>query len=289
MTAYGDVIDEIVEKLNGFAATGDRIAFLSGDLADDDVSISLDDAAGFSRGLIEIDSEMIYVKSYDQQSNSLMSGIRGYRGTSPTDHTQGTPVFMQPSWPRSSVGREINNQINQLYPTLFAVGTTSLVADAITYQYDVTLPAERIVDVRWLFNTLEGWRRGMAYELDQTVPGASCRINFYDPVPASTQIQVLYAKRPATLSNETDAWSSTGLPDSVKDLVVLGVVAQMAQYIDVSRLPVLTAEADANAGGKQLGSGMQIAAQFRQQYGQRLAEEQQALTMKYPPRVHKVR
>lgn len=292
MALFGEVIDEVISKLSGHSMTGDRLATLTGDIAVGDLQLTVDDATGFSRGLVEVDQEIMYVSSYDTTSNTLAVPPwgRGYRGTVEATHDTGAMVSVSPSWPRFSVAREINNQITALYPGLFAVASTEFTTDGVAYQYDGSLPAERIVDVRWFFIKTYGWQRATQWELDHTlVTTGSTRFNVYDPLPPGTTLQVLYATRPSTLADESSPWTNTGLTDSVKDLVVLGTIAQMAQFIDVSRLPVLAAETDSQAGGKQLGSAFQVANQLRQQYQQRLAQEQAALYQKYPLRLHKVR
>jgi hypothetical protein len=292
VSTYAEIVDEILGNLQGHTAIGDRVATLTAGVDVDDTTLVVDDATGFSRGVVEVGNELMYVSSFDPTTNTMTiapSG-RGYRSTGAQIHSAGDFVTMSPAWPRATIAREINNTIRSLYPMLFATGVLALTTNGVAYQYDIDDSAERVVDVRWFFDSVDGWHRITGWEVDRNtdVLAGTVRLNIYDNLPSSAQLQVVYAVKPTTLSADTDDFSTTGLNDSVKDLVVLGVVAKMAQFIDVGRLSVMSAETD-QAASKQVGTAMQLANQLRQQYQQRLAEEMKILDIRFPARSHRVR
>lgn len=296
MTTYASLADEITQNLQGFTVSPDQVTFLTGSVDNAVTTLMVDDITQMGRGQAEVDSEMVYIKATDSNTGTVTLAPfgRGYNGTTAVAHSANAKVVMSPTWPRSKVKSEINRAINALYPTLFAVqAAPPITTDGITYQYDVPALAERVVDVRWLFNTFDGWQRSVKWEQENSFPSTSLTgrvVSIYDNLPAGATVQILYATRPANLVNDADDFATvTGLTDSCSDLVILSVMSRMAQFIDVGRLPVEAAAADALAQQRPTGGPTQIANQLYKQYQQRLADEQRALTQRYPVRGHKVR
>jgi hypothetical protein len=81
----------------------------------------------------------------------------------------------------------------------------------------------------------------------------------------------------------------SGLDDGVRDVIVLGTCAWMAQFIEAARVPSQTAAADAMGQSRQPGSGLTVARSLQQQYQARLAAEAASLATRFPPRKHFVR
>lgn len=297
MSTYSSLTDEIIQNLQGFTVSPDQVTFLTGGIDAAVTTLTVDDITQMGRGQAEIDSEMVYIKATDATTGTctLAPFGRGYNGTTAATHAANAKVVMSPTWPRSKVKSEINRAINALYPTLFAVKSAPpITTDGITYQFDAQDDSERIVDVRWISEVLDGYQRAVKWEQENTSPAGfgttGQYLSIYDAIPGGATVQVLYAARPANLVNDSDDFATTtGLPDSCSDLVVLAVMSRMAQFIDVGRLPVESASADALAQQRPTGGPTQIAAQLYKQYQQRLADEQRALSLRYPPRGHKVR
>lgn len=296
MTTLASLADEIVSNLQGYTVSPDQVTFLTGDLAIGATTLAVDDSTQVGSGIAQIDDELVYIKGIDQSSGTVTLAPfgRGYKGTTAASHTANTMLVMSPDWPRFNIKREINRSILSLYPTLYAVKDAgAFTTDGLVYQFDVPADAERVVDVRYLAASFDGWQRAVMWEQENSAPsgfGVTGRyVSIYQAIPGGATVQVLYAARPTVLANDSDDFTTTGLTESCADLVVLSVMARMVQFLDVGRLPSESASADALAQQKPVGTPTQISAQLNRQFQDRLEQERRALSTRYPARPHKVR
>ena len=86
---------------------------------------------------------------------------------------------------------------------------------------------------------------------------------------------------------DTDDFSTTtGLPDSAREVIILGAAYRTAFYLDLGRVTALTAEADSQSQSNPIGSAATIGRQIQQLYTQRLAQEVRRLQEQFPARTH---
>jgi len=112
-------------------------------------------------------------------------------------------------------------------------------------------------------------------------------------IPSTTTFT--YAK---TASNVTSAAVSptgkvgytfankTGLPESCKDLVILGATYRLLSNLDPARAGMVSPQADEVDNKRPYGSSQSLTKQVYALYSQRLAEEIKSQQDKYPIRVH---
>ena len=72
--------------------------------------------------IIECEQELMYCTDVDTVNNSI-TVVRGVLGTEPTGHAEGKIIKIAPVFTRKAVFDSIVDQINNLFPTLFAVDT----------------------------------------------------------------------------------------------------------------------------------------------------------------------
>ena len=82
--------------------------------------------------LIEINQELMLVTSANTSTRTL-TVARGYAGTTAATHADKTNIFINPTFPRKSVFDAVSDNIVRLYPSLYNVTTTNVVANT-TYQ-----------------------------------------------------------------------------------------------------------------------------------------------------------
>ena len=75
--------------------------------------------------ILEIDQELLYCTGLDTVNN-VVTVVRGVRGTTADSHDVGAIVKIAPSFTRLAVFEAVKDQINNLFPTLFAVETKEL-------------------------------------------------------------------------------------------------------------------------------------------------------------------
>jgi hypothetical protein len=291
---FSSLIDEVITSLQGYGTDNDQVATLTQTLTSSGTSATVDDTSNISRGLIEIDQELIYVLSADQGLLQIAPWGRGYKGSVASSHTVYSQISVAPTWPRAVVAREINNTIRAVYPNLYAVATYDTTASPTQWQYTLPSTVDRILSVEWRWtNSVDGWMPIHGWEMqysanvDDFASGKALFIN--EPLPAGCRIHVTYAKPPTLLVNAADLYTVSGLPASSRDVIVYGAASRLLPWQDTGRVPVETVPSDAQDTAKPVGNAVALAKEMRNLYATRLADEMRNLMNKYPPRAHKVR
>lgn len=294
LDTFSSLIDETITSLQGFGVEVDQIATLVTDIATNTTSVRLDMADAITRGIIEIDDELMFVTSCVNGVATVPAWGRGYKGTIPSAHTAGSAVYISPSYPRSIVSREVNNAIRAVYPTLFAVRSYDFTTDAIHVQYALPGDVDRVLAVDWRWLAIDGWNPLREWEV---VSGASTAdftsgkfIALGAPLGSGIKVHVTYAAPPTLLDQPNDGFADvTGLPASARDVIVYGAASRLLPWMDAGRLPTDTVSSDLQDQQKPVGNAVSVGREIRQLYAQRLTQEHQALTQKFPFRTHRVR
>ena len=293
MTLFSELIDETALALTGYTAKQDQATFLTAPMGATDTTFVVADGTVLTRGIVEIDEELIWVDSFDRTSNTATVPPygRGFRDTTATVHSAGVRVTISPAFPRSMIRKDVNEAIDAIYPSLFGVyyTTFSFIASRTTYQ----LPSEAIdaLAVSWqtIGPSLE-WLPVRHYRIDRTanpiVWNSGKTISISDGIIPGRTVQVVYTKKPTQLEYDTDDFTTTGLPDSAREVIILGAAYRSAAYVDMGRIPAMSAEAAAQGQSNPVGSGTNVSRYFYQMYQQRLAVEMARQAEQYPPRTH---
>jgi len=293
VTLFSDLIDETALALTGYTSRQDQATFLTADLSATATTFTVADGTVLTRGIVEIDEELIWVDSFDRTTNTatIPPYGRGFRDTTPVPHTAGTRVTITPSFPRAMIRKDINEAIDAIYPDLFGVYYTTFpfIAARTTYQ----LPQEAIdaLAVSWqtIGPSLE-WLPVRHYRIDRTANplawNSGKTISISDGIIPGRTVQVVYTKKPTQLQNDNDDFTLTGLPESCREVIILGAAYRSAAYIDMGRIPAITAEADAQQQSNPVGSATNMSRYFYQMYQQRLQVEVRRQQEQYPPRTH---
>jgi hypothetical protein len=290
---FASLIDEVITSLQGFGVNNDQVLTLTEAVGPTTTTLSTDAAATVGRGIVEIDEELIYVLTTGNGSMVCQPWGRGWKGTAATAHDAGVPIFVSPVYPRSIVAREINNTIRAVYPNLFAVNTADITATSDGWQYELPADVDRVLSVEWKWDLAEGWLPIKSWETtfsareDDFSTGKFISIG--EPLPSGVTVHITYATEPVLLQAADDTFASSGLPSSSRDVIVYGAASRLVPWIDSGRVPVTTVPSDAQDTQKQIGNAVSIGRELRNLYQVRLAEERQALLVRYPMKSHRVR
>ena len=290
MSTFGSLIDDTILQLSGYSAGQDQSTPLTVFLGPEDTTITVSDVTQMSRGVAEIDQEIVYIESVDPGS-STATVTRAYRSTTATSHLVGARVTMSPLFFRHSVAKAVNETIASVYPLLYGVGTTTFTANGSQNTFSLPTGAESILDIKWqTTGPTQEWlpirRWTMDGNANSTAFASGATVSVYDPVPSGRTIQVVYTKQPVALSDDADDFSTTGLPASCEDVIRLGATWRLVTFLDVPHFAGLSAEADFAANNRQAGAVTGMARFLMQQFQVRLNEEAGRLNSQYPPRVH---
>ena len=101
-------------------SASDTVITFNGDLLTQEEEDAMD--AGT---IIECEKELMRCVALDTVNNQV-TVVRGVRGTSNVQHADGSVIKIAPPFPRQVVFDAVKDQINNLFPTLFAVDTQSI-------------------------------------------------------------------------------------------------------------------------------------------------------------------
>jgi len=294
MTTFNDLIEEVSLNLEGFTLRQERSTYLTAAASSSTLELSLASGENIGKGIIEVDDELVHVNSVDRTSNvaTLSPYGRGYRGSVAASHSANARVTVAPSFPRISVKRAINDTLRAIYPSIYGVATTTFTFNASVNTYNLPTEAETVLAVSWSsigpskeWYPVRRWRHDPMANATAFAGGNSITIN--EPILPGRTIQVVYAKTPTELSNLNDVFTTvTGLEETSRDVVVYGASYRLASFVDPGRLTFTSPESDANDTTRPFGTGTSTAKYLQNIYQQRLQEEANRLSGKYPVRVH---
>ena len=294
MTTFANIVDETMIALGGYTQRQDQATYLTAAMTSTALTISIADGSVVTRGLVEIGDELIWVDSFDRTTNiaTIAPYGRGFRDTTPAAHKVGERVTITPSFPRSVIYRNVNNAIEGIYPDLFATYYTQFPFIAVRTTYSLPQEAIDVVHASWQsIGPSKEWLPIRRYRVDRTAsPGAfftGKSISVYDGIVPGRNVMVTYTKKPSPLLLPTDDFAQvTGLPESSREVVVLGAAYRTAAYLDMGRVPAQTAEADSLQANDPVGTAANVSRYIYQLYQQRLAVEVRRQQEQFPPRAH---
>ena len=301
-TTLENMIDEVLINLAGYTIQQDRATYLRSAVTTTTSSsaspliLSLGSTESVGKGIIEIDEELLWVDSYDRISNTATIAPygRGYLGSTADTHLADKKVTISPTFPRHSVKRAINDTIRSLGSSIFALKSTSFTFNAAktTYAFN-DLNIKNIITMSWeSIGPSQEWVPIRRWDFDSTADttafGANAQTVTLGEYPVSGRtVRVVYATDPEPFSTNVEDYSTqTGLPESTKDVAILGAAYRLLTYLDPARAAMISPQADETDNKRPFGASQSATKQLYALYQQRLNEETKAQQQNYPPRVH---
>lgn len=292
MTTFGDLVAQVKQQLIGYSKDQATITFLTQPMTDVDTTftVDLETATAITRGLVEIDDELILVKKFDRPSGmvTVMAGTtgRGQAGTVAAAHTTNTIVISDPRYPVSRIKEAINDTIDATFPDLWVFDETEFPKVAARYEYPMPVDAEDVYKVT--FNTIgpskiwmpsQGWRFNPLASTDAQIGQASGKsIQIMDGIVPGRMVRVNYTRKPGNLAlNADDFVTATGYPERYTDLIMYGATARMLGANEPARLQQQAIESTERAPLVPTGAAVQAAQYYWALYRQRLNEERDRL------------
>ena len=304
-TTLTDMINEVSINLSGYTLQQDRATHITAAVAATastiaaPITLSLASTDSVGKGIVEIDEELFWIDNYDRVGNTATIAPygRAYLGTTLAAHTEGTKVTIAPTFPRFVIKRAINDTITAIGSSIFAASTTTITSNAAVSAFRLpttgtTLNIRNILAVayqslgaskEWI--PLRTWRFDGNANSTAFTSGQS--ISIYDFIPSGRTVQIAYATDPiAFTANGEDFATKTGLPESCKDLVILGATYRLLSNLDPARASMVSPQADETDSKRPYGSSQSLTKQVYALFNQRLNEEVKSQQDKYPIRVH---
>lgn len=249
-TTLNDLINDVNTELHGLSSNLEQVTYLTEDVGLTDLVLSVNDASQVSRGLLEIDDEILWVSDANRSSNTVTIAPfgRGYRGTTPATHTANTMATDNPRFPRQTIKQRIQQALSEVYPEVFVVKSdvTNTVVP-VTTTYPLPADCDNVLSVA--FQTVgpshlwEPVRRYMLHtDADTTSFPTGRSIDIADPMFPGQPIKITYTARPGTLVNNTDTLDSTGLDDNFRDVLMYGACYRLVASLESARLQMTRIE-----------------------------------------------
>ena len=301
-TTLANMIDEVLINLAGYTFQQDRATHLTAAVTTttstsaSPLILSLGSTDSVGKGILEIDEELLWVDSFDRVANTATVSPygRGYLGTTAATHTADAKVTISPTFPRFSVKRAINDTIRSLGASIFAVKSTSFTFNAAQSTYGFNnLDIKNILTVSWEdIGPSKEWRPLRRWDFDSTADatawGSGAQTITLGEAPISGRtVRVVYAGDPTAFTTNAQVYTTqTGLPESTRDVVILGAAYRLLTFLDPARASQVSPQADETDSKRPYGASQSATKQLYALYIQRLNEETQSQQQNYPPRVH---
>lgn len=295
---FSDLVARVKQQLLGYSRDQASISYLVASMTATATTFQIDPetVTSLSRGLIEIDDELLLIKKYDRSSGiaTVMGGAgtagRGVEGTVAASHPVDTLITNNPQYPRTRVKEAINDTILGVYPDLFVFAEYEFPYNSARFEYPIPADADGVHKVvvntigpsgvwfpltSWRFNAVASTTAGQV-KPTPTPTGKSIQL-MRDQIVPGRNVRVTYTKPPAALVANTDLFTATGFPDRYVDMIVYGACWRLLPALEAARLQQQAIEATERAPLVPAGAGSSVSKFFYGLYRQRLDEERDRL------------
>jgi len=305
-TTLTNMIDEVLVNLAGYTFQQDRSTYIKTAVSTTTSTVasptilSLGSTDSVGKGILEIGEELLWVDNFDRVSNTATVSPygRGYLGTTAATHAAESKVTISPTFPRFNIKRAINDTIRSLGANIFSVKSTTFTFNAAVSTYAfANLNVKNILTVSWQsIGPTKEWVPIRKWDLDSVANPEAFGYTSTDQVQTITlgeapisgrTVKVIYATDPAPFTSNSEVYTTvTGLPESTRDVVILGAAYRLLAFLDPARAAQVSPQADETDSKRPYGASQTATKQLYALYTQRLNEETKAQQQNYPPRVH---
>lgn len=283
MATLNQLTEQTIAEINSYVRNQESVTIITSAVTSADVTMLVDDVSSLSKGIIEIDDELIYVKKAISSSGTVQilgtNGNpvgRGWRGTTATSHVSGSIVRNNPIFPKTQVKRAILETIKGMnFP---CISYETFTFNGSDYSYimpnslvDITGISWDVPDSTGVWSIIKNWRLDTNYFDTTTNTIKQALILKESPMPGRT-VNVQYTKYPTAITDNQDLTVS-GLPASCEDVVRLGAMYRLLSTVDPGKVVATSVSADALDQPVQAGASTTAAKYIFQLYTVRLAEE----------------
>ena len=293
MTTLEALRQRVRSQIMGFTRDQQQMSELAAPMTDTDTTFTLDSttARNISRGLAEIDDELILVKSLDA-STSVVSVLgltngRGQNGSVAAAHSTNALVTMSPMVPRVRVTEAINQTILAMFPTIPIFAATEISKLAPVFEYEMPAATK---DIWYIVSDTVGptqvhypsprWRYNPMAPTGDFPSGKS--IQLLDYVTPGRAIRIVYLVAPTTLSAGTDELATTGFDDRMAEAVVWGACARLVPAYEAARLQQQSIEGTERANLVPASAATKTAAYYEALFQQAIQRERERIMEEVP-------
>lgn len=322
-TTIGDLVDRVYREYLEPPESVESYSYLTGSVTtttqntinyeEGMFSTEEEDALG-AGAIIEVGQELMFSKSLNAVTNEI-TVQRGARGTIAALHSAGDLIKIAPAFPRKNVFDAISDQIENLYPTLFAVETKTLTSGtgyriigdygtdsdnnnylvapikAISQYTDFNAGndetglkfvgvAVEMVDLPngFTWTDEDGTERTKTYTSGPQVVHALQ----FQGIASGYECYVTFKKKFIAPTSETTTLTSVGLETEYEPIVMAGVAAQMVAGKDINKLDAKYITEQIAVSNAPIGSSNSLRNSLLQYQQLLIQQARKNLRAKYP-------
>lgn len=296
MSTFAQLVDQVLLNLEGDAFDQSEQTFLTSDIASGNTVLTVDDASLISKGLVEIEDELIWVKSVDTSTSTLTLSTlgRGFRSTTAASHSAGAVVANNPRYSRHRVKQAINTAIRNVYPDLYSVSTTEITYVAARMAYALPAGVDQIHNISWeSVGPSRVWIPVTSYNY---VPDADTE-NFpsgkalviQDGITPGRTVRVTYIGATTPLVSNSDDFSLTGLAATAEETIIYGACYRLVGFAEAPRMQLTAVEASQRATSVPPGAASNAGKFFYAMYQETMQQERERLLRSNRSVMHRTR
>ena len=293
MTTLEDLRQRVKSHIMGFTRDQQQVSELAAPMTDSDTDFTLDSATArnISRGLVEIDDELILVRALDITTNMAsvmgLTNGRGQAGSIAAAHNANAIVTMSPQIPRVRITEAINQTLLAMWPQIPIFAVTEISKLAPVFEYEMPADTEEIwyvvddtVGPTQVHYPAPRWRFNPKAPTSDFPSGKS--IQLLDFVTPGRAMRVVYNKAPTLLSAPTDQISASGFDDRMAETIVWGACARVVPAYESARLQQVAVEGTERANLVPARAAIQTAAYYEGLFQQALQRERNRIFEQTP-------
>lgn len=281
------ITDEVSDIMYSYVRDQAQVTSLSTVMDSSQLTFTASEPNQVSRGLIEIDDELIAVSVASQANGvcTIQPWGRAQSGSSAAAHSIGAKVTQSPLYPRQRIKNVIYGVLREIFPDIYGVSSFNVDVNLSRTNYPAPSDAWNLLRVEWLlpgpsqmWSPVKRWR--------QNKTPTTVELELIGPVwPGPDRVRCLYAKVPPATVTEDDL-TTLGYSEEIRDVLIKGTVAHLLAYTEPSRLQIQSAQAHGRSEAVPAGSIANLSKFFYGIFKQRVKEEAEQLNLRYPIQPH---
>lgn len=285
------LVDEVLDSVHGYSRHQEQRTSLTAGITDTALTLTVNDVSQVSKGLLEIEDEVVQVASVDTTANvvTIEPWGRGQSGSTAATHATGTRVTSAPIFPRQRVRNAIFGVLREIFPNVYAVTSTLLDASTVVTNYSLPADCYQVLSVE---NHLIGpsgmWMPVKRWRTNKQP--STVELEVLSPVAVGTdRLRVNYIRVPPAAFGDNDDLTAIGYDYQIRDLIVLGATARLVAFLEPARVQTDSMVAAGRADQVPPGSAISASKMLYALFQKRVDDERVQLLVRHPMQSHFLR
>lgn len=294
MSTYRQLIDRVEMNLQGYSLDQNEQTFLTAPMTDDATTMTVDESRLVSRGMVQVDDELLWVKKADNASSEVTISPfgRGYMSTAAVAHEVGAKVTDSPKFPRSQIREAINTAIREAYPDIYPLKATTFAFVAARHTYPLPEETKGVHAISWevvgpsrTWLQVKRWRYDPNADTGRFPTGKS--LDIWSGIVPGRSVKVTYIVEPDILTNDSDEFATvTGLDAYAEEVVTYGACYRLVGWLETARLQMQSIESTMRAPLVPVKSATDAGRYFYAMYQEALGRARTKLLRESPSMSH---